>query len=164
MEGCDKLIALTSSNNFALYFCQHFCIAPYLFNIWCTDKGHWDIAINTFYRSLDIETTELTTIGITQGSDIHSGNTIAWFALDIFGKEYQACTSTINRKSCGNGILNWLHQTKLVEKFSLCSALTTWDNKTILWLIPILKLANLKTFYTKLFQLLTMLSESTLQC
>ena len=74
MEGGNELVTLTGSYNLAIYLGKNLGITPHLFNIWSTDESHRDIALNALHRSLDVETAQLATIGISQSRDIHGSN------------------------------------------------------------------------------------------
>ena len=158
----NQLVTLTGSYNLAIYLGKNLGITPHLFNIWSTDESHRNIALNALHRSLNVETAQLATIGISQSRDIHGSNAMTWLTLYLLGKKNQTSTSTINRQACCNGLLHRFHQSEFIQEFCLGSTLATRNNQAILRLLPILQLAHLKTIHTQLSQLLSMLSKSTL--
>ena len=97
MEGGNELLALAGCHDLAIYLGKNLGITPHLFNIWSTDESHRDIALNALHRSLDVETAQLATIGISQSRDIHGSNAMTWLTLYLLGKKNQTSTSTINR-------------------------------------------------------------------
>ena len=65
MKGCNQLVTLAGSYNLAIYLSQNLSISPHLFNIRSTDESHWDISLDALHRSLDVETAQLATVGIS---------------------------------------------------------------------------------------------------
>ena len=94
--------------------------------------------------------------------DVHRSNALARLALNLLGKKNQAGTSTINRQAGSNRLLHRLHQSQFIQEFRLGGTLTARNNQAILWLVPILQLANLETIHAQLSQLLSVLSKSAL--
>ena len=71
MKGCNQLVTLAGSHNLTIYFRQDLGISPHLFNIWGTNESHWDISLDALHRSLNVETAQLATVGISQSRDVH---------------------------------------------------------------------------------------------
>ena len=86
MEGGNQLVTLTGSHNLAIYLRQNLSISPYLFNIRSTDECHWDVALDALHRSLDVETAQLATVGISQSRDVHRSNALARLALNLLAR------------------------------------------------------------------------------
>ena len=102
MEGGNELVTLAGSHNLAIYFSQNLSISPYLFNIWGTNESHWDVALDALHRSLDVETAQLATVGISQSRDVHRSNALTRLALNLLGKKNQSGTGSINMCSPSN--------------------------------------------------------------
>lgn len=162
MEGGNELVTLTGSHNLAIYHSKNLSISPHLFNIRSTDECHWDVALDALHRSLNVETAQLATVGISQSRDVHRSNAMARLALNLLGKKNQTGTGTINWQAGSNRLLHWLHQSQFIQEFRLGGTLTARNNQAILRLVPILQLANLKTIHAQLSQLLSVLSKSAL--
>ena len=90
MKGGNELVTLAGSHNLAIYFSQNLSISPHLFNIRSTDESHWDVALDALHRSLNVETAQLATVGISQSRDVHRSNALARLALYLLGKKNQA--------------------------------------------------------------------------
>ena len=85
MEGGNELVTLAGSHNLAIYLRQNLSISPHLFNIRGTDESHWDISLDALHRSLNVETAQLATLGISQSRDVHRSNALARLALNLLG-------------------------------------------------------------------------------
>ena len=162
MKGGNQLVTLAGSYNFAIYLRQNLSISPYLFNIRSTDESHWDVALDALHRSLDVETAQLATVGISQSRDVHRSNALTRLALNLLGKKNQSGTGSINRQAGSNRLLHRLHQSQFIQEFRLSGTLTARNNQAILRLVPILQLANLETIHAQLSQLLSVFSKSAL--
>ena len=164
MECGNKLFALLCGNNMSVNSSKHLSIARYTLDKWGTDKCHWHIIANTFYLALHIEASKLSTIGVAAHIYIHCGYTTELLTFNSLSKKYKSGTCTKYWQTVLYVRYDRLKQAKILKELKLNCTLATWNNKTILRLLPIRQLAYLKGFDTETLEHTLVLYEGTLKC
>lgn len=76
MKRGNQLIFLLRCYNFPIDPSQYSCAAPYVCNIWSTDKGHWNRS-DAAHFTIGIKTSQLSSIGIPLSPYLHGSQMTA---------------------------------------------------------------------------------------
>ena len=139
MESCDELVTLSCRNDVAIDLGEYIDTLAHLGDIGCTNERHRNIA-NAVKLSMSKETTQLPSVGVAFHLDIHGIEMVVI-------KQYQSGTSTKSGQTTFDSLLYWFVKSQFFDKFEYCSTLTPRDNQSVLVLLPVGKIAYLKTVH-----------------
>ena len=113
--------------------------------------------------SLGIETAELTAVGITTHVNIHCRETIGRLAILCLGKHDKSGTCSEYGQSVLYGFSHRSVESEVTQELYLYCALASWNNESVLGLLPIAQLAHFECLNAKAREHFLMLDECALE-
>lgn len=191
MESGYQLVALTGCNNATIDFGKHADSSvlegrigvglQHLFNIGRTDERHGNDGGGFFVlqvgrtrveacalgieikRGFCMETAELSAVGVTNSLDMHRGKGRLRSRSYTFCQQDESCTCAEDGQTACDGLSDGGEESQLVQQLGHGGALATWNNQSVLGLVPVCQLSHLKRLYTQPMEHLLMLYEGSLQ-
>ena len=134
VEGCDELVALSGGDNMTIMDGQDFHVFTHLFYIWGADKGHGNTTY-AFYVAFTTEAAELSTVGVAMDGDVHRTKM-------LLVEHDKSGTGAEDGKTLQDGVTQRIEESFITNDAHHGGALTTGDDEPVLWLIPVIEVAD----------------------
>lgn len=144
MKGCDEHVVLLRGHNAMLYGSKHVNVVTDVGDIRGANEIHRYVA-NTFEGAMHKETSELATVGIAFGVDIH-GAKARGAAVDGVCQKQEAGTGA----KYGHAVVDVFQKrgvkVQIVQEFTHGGAFAAGEDEAVDAVVEIFSLANIKVF------------------
>ena len=156
VESGGELIALAGGNDMSIDSCEGLAVVGGdRLDIGCTDESHGHSGADVCDRANGVETAQLPTVGITSHLDVHRAQT-------TFGEQDHAGTGAEYGHTVEDGLADWGEESEFVEEAHLDGALSSRQDQSILWVLPVFQLAQLESLDSKALEHLFMFDKGPL--
>ena len=156
MESGSELVALACGNDVAINGGK--CLAIVggdRLDVRGTDESHGYLLTNASDGACGVKTAQLTTVGITTYLDVHRVQT-------TFGEQDHTGTGAEDGHTVEDGLTDGGEETEFVEEAHLDGALSSRQDQSILWVLPVFQLAQLESLDSKALEHLLMFDKGPL--
>ena len=144
VESGGELVALAGGNDMSINSGEGLAIVGGdRLDVRGTDEGHGYLLTNASDGACGVKTAQLPTVGITSHLDVHRAQT-------TFGEQDHAGTGAEDGHTVENGLADWGEESEFVEEAHLDGTLSSRQDQSILWVLPVFQLAHLKSLHTEM--------------
>ena len=144
VESGGELVALAGGNDMSIDSSEGLAVVGGdCLDIGCTDEGHGYLLTNASDGACGVKTAQLTTVGITTYLDVHRVQT-------TFGEQDHTGTGAEDGHTVEDGLADRDEESEFVEEAHLDGTLSSRQDQSILWVLPVFQLAHLKSLHTEM--------------